>query len=434
MTEASGRFTCEGTSIRDARGRTRIFHGANVSGRSKLPPFLPFEDPQFLDPLRDWGFNVIRLLVMWEGLEIERGVLDLSYLEKMCALATEAGKRGLYVIVDFHQDLYSRMLGGDGAPPWAVKVPGPATTGRKWFYAYFTSRSVRRSQRAFWRDEDGILSAFLTTVGRVMERMRHVPSVLGYDLWNEPMGNLRSVVTGGFEQRELARFHDRCVKLRNEHDPDRLLFFEPSPLTAFGVPSTLRRPRGERVVYAPHIYDGTSIVAGRHLPAASTFSVSLEKIIQATRTFDAPGFIGEFGVINGLAGARDMMEEQVTALDRHGLSWTVWHYNPSDIDWNDEDASIVAPGGGDRSWTDPLIRPFARAVSGETLRCEGSGSRWHFAYRADPREATEIVVPRRWGGSKAVLDLRGASSEWVDDDVLELRTDEAREVDLSITR
>jgi hypothetical protein len=51
------RLRCDGRFIRDELGRVRIFRGANVSGRSKLPPFLPFDDPASFDPLARWGWN-----------------------------------------------------------------------------------------------------------------------------------------------------------------------------------------------------------------------------------------------------------------------------------------------------------------------------------------------------------------------------------------
>ena len=111
-----GRLHADSGWLRDDAGRIVLLRGANVSGRSKTPPFVPFDDPRWFDPLQDWGMNAIRLLVTWEGIEPERGRYDRSYLERVASLAREAGERGLAVVVDFHQDLYARAFGGDGAP------------------------------------------------------------------------------------------------------------------------------------------------------------------------------------------------------------------------------------------------------------------------------------------------------------------------------
>src|SRR5690349_4999605 len=107
---AAPRFHCRDGWIRDEHDRIRIFRGANVSGRAKLPPFLALEDPAALDPLVAWGWNAVRLLVLWEGVQPRRGVVDEAYVARVRALAEAAGARGLHVVVDFHQDLFARVL------------------------------------------------------------------------------------------------------------------------------------------------------------------------------------------------------------------------------------------------------------------------------------------------------------------------------------
>src|SRR5262245_40444781 len=143
-------FGCDERWIRDEHGRIRIFRGANVSGRAKQPPFLPFEDPQWFDVLAGWGWNAVRLLVLWEGVAPQRGAIDHDYLARVRALAEAAGARGLHVVVDLHQDLFARVLGGDGAPEWAVLARGKPARGRSWFADYALSSAVRRSFSAFW--------------------------------------------------------------------------------------------------------------------------------------------------------------------------------------------------------------------------------------------------------------------------------------------
>ena len=67
----------------DTHGRVRVFHGVNVV--YKEPPWLPTNDTfdtqnslvaEDMQQLQDWGFNVIRLGVMWPGLETAAGVYD----------------------------------------------------------------------------------------------------------------------------------------------------------------------------------------------------------------------------------------------------------------------------------------------------------------------------------------------------------------------
>ncbi len=405
-------WQCDGPWIRDSRGRIRVLRGVNVSGRCKLPPFLPFEDVSALDPLVEWGMNTIRLLVMWEALEPERGQIDEVYLGRVRDIAVAAGARGLGVIVDFHQDLFARELGGDGAPSWAVTHRGKPARGRTWFYHYAHSAAVRRSLDAFWCDTGGIRSAYLACVRRVMTVMHEVDCVIGYDLFNEPMAGNRTVASGRFEREWLADFYRTGISLRDEVDPERLLFLEPTPLAAFGFPTALPGLRGRNLVFAPHIYDAAAILVSRYMPAASTFPRSLRALHEAAMRIGWPLFVGEFGVLNGIVGEATMMEDQCRLLDRRFASWTAWHYNPTDVDWNDEDASIVDPDGSDRPWTGALIRPYPRALAGEPVTWDSnSRTPWQLRYIANG-EQTEIVVPSRWASDGCKPEVRGGAWQW----------------------
>jgi endoglycosylceramidase len=407
------RFHCDGPWIRDDRGRIRIFRGANVSGRGKLPPFVPFDDPRALDPLARWGMNAIRLIATWESLEPERGRVDERQLARLCELARAAGERGLHVLVDFHQDLFARSLGGDGAPSWAVRHRGRPARGRSWFWHYLLSRAVQRSQEAFWRDDDGIRSAFVATARRVMRAMRPIPSVLGYDAWNEPMSALGAVAGGRFERETLPGFYAELARARDEEDPGRLLFVEPTPLTAFGLPSRLPRLASADIVFAPHVYDGTAMLASRYLPRASTVPITVRAVLRHAEQLGLPVCVGEFGVLNGVLGARRMIEHQCRLFDRHFASWMVWHYNPTADDWNDEDASIVDPDGSERAWTGALVRPYPRALAGTPLSWDSHSRRpWTLQWQAESDAESEIVVPPRWRGERVAIEVDGADHRW----------------------
>jgi endoglycosylceramidase len=363
------------------------------------------------------GLEHVRLLVMWEGLEPARAAYDDEYLAKLKALAVAAGERGLHVIVDFHQDLFSRALGGDGAPSWTVPEEAPFAPGRSWFFGYLTRPEVGRAFERFWRDADGLRSSMLACVRRVMQAMAEVPAVIGYDVFNEPMGSVEALLGGALERRSLPAFYAACACARDELDPTRLLFIEPSPFAAFGVPVRLPRMSARNLVFAPHVYDAAAILAGRYVPALSLFPSSLRHLGRVARRLEAPLFIGEFGVLNGVRGGERMMEDECRLLDRAFASWTVWHYNPTELDWNDEAASIVAPDGGDRPWTGALVRPYPRALAGEPVRWDSAREGpWRLTYRAVGDAPTEIVIPARWAGGGCRVRVEGADSRRVGDE------------------
>ncbi|MEM6993696.1 MAG: cellulase family glycosylhydrolase [Myxococcota bacterium] len=397
-------FVRDGRWIRDARGRVRIFHGVNVSGRTKMPPFVPFEDPAPLDRLQTWGFNVLRLLVIWEALEPERGAVDEDYLARISAIVEAAAARGLYVVVDIHQDLYARSLGGDGAPAWAVKHHGTPACGRNWFLHYARSTAVQRSFAAFWADEDGLRTAYLATVRALVRWMNRHDNVIGYDLFNEPMTALAAVASGRFERETLRDFHADCARvLEGEADgAPRLQLIEPTPIVAFGLPCRLQHRHGPSAVFAPHLYDALAITTGRYRRRFSNAPKAVATLAAWARRHDMPLFIGEFGALNGVGAADAMLEDQCQRLDRHFASWTAWHYDTSGEDWNDEGASIVDPHGGERPFTGALIRPYPTAIAGTPVRLDSRPPVWTLAYEASGSAPTEIVVPPRWSASPEI--------------------------------
>ena len=75
-----------------------------------------------------YGFNLVRLVVTWEAVMHENpGVIDYDYLTYLSKLIDIAAQYGIYVIIDPHQDVWSRFTGGDGAPWWTLDVAGFVT-------------------------------------------------------------------------------------------------------------------------------------------------------------------------------------------------------------------------------------------------------------------------------------------------------------------
>lgn len=142
------KLSIRGDRFYDALGREVLLRGVNLGGDSKLPvpfggthhpsdfadhktvsfvgrPFPLSEATEHFSRLKRWGFNVIRLLVTWEAVEhAGPGIYDHDYLDYFEAIARLAGDFGLYVFIDFHQDAWSRMSGGSGAPGWTFDTVG----------------------------------------------------------------------------------------------------------------------------------------------------------------------------------------------------------------------------------------------------------------------------------------------------------------------
>ena len=67
-----------------------------------------------------WGFNFVRLGVMWEAVERSPGVYNTTYLAEVNKLINKLGSRGIYTMVDAHQDVFARSICGEGMPTFYI--------------------------------------------------------------------------------------------------------------------------------------------------------------------------------------------------------------------------------------------------------------------------------------------------------------------------
>jgi endoglycosylceramidase len=65
--------------------------------------------------------NTIRLHLAWEGVEAEKGVYNYSYIEKVREIVRKCNRFGIWVVIDAHQDLFSRQFCGEGFPTWTAQ-------------------------------------------------------------------------------------------------------------------------------------------------------------------------------------------------------------------------------------------------------------------------------------------------------------------------
>ena len=251
MTMSLPRLTIDGLWFREPSGRRVLLRGVNLGGDTKVPatpdqrthlptdfadhrtvsfvgrPFPLDEADAHLSRLRHWGFNVLRLLTTWEAVEHEGpGIYDNGYLDYLAEVTRRAGEHGLYVFIDFHQDAWSRMSGGDGAPGWTFEAVGldftkfhaagaahvmqrkydAARGGRQDSYAQMTwSTNYRMPANAimwtlFFAGEtfapdfriEGmsaqawLQARYLGAMTAVADRVKDMDHVLGFDTLNEP--------------------------------------------------------------------------------------------------------------------------------------------------------------------------------------------------------------------------------------------------------
>ena len=233
----------DGPWFKDEHGRTLILRGVNLGGSSKVPycpdgatyirqgfydhrnvsfvgrPFPLEEADEHLARLRSWGLTFLRLLVPWEAVEHGGpGVYDLEYLDYLREVVRRAGEHGLHLFIDPHQDVWSRMSGGDGAPGWTFEAVGMDVTRlpetgaaivhaihgdpfpRMIWPSNYTKLAAATMFTLFFGGNDFaprtlvdgepvqeyLQRHYINAMVQVAQRLKGLPAVVGYDTLNEP--------------------------------------------------------------------------------------------------------------------------------------------------------------------------------------------------------------------------------------------------------
>ena len=302
-----------GGRIVDAEGREVLLRGVNVNAlaeywaSSEFPTTFPFTADD-ADAIAGIGWNAVRLLLSWSRVEPQPGVYDEAYLDEVAEAVHLLAERGVYSIVDLHQDAWgatlaagpdeecpataSPALGWDGAPAWATFDGGAARCATAGIRE--TSPAVVAAFGAFWADQPGpdgvgIRTHYARMLGHVAGRFARDTAVAGYDLMNEP-----NAFNASAQQALAAMYADALREIRDAEQAaggfPHLVVFEPSALwsaTGRGAPPDFARDRD--VVYGPHIYTG-GINAGPL--TRDNFVIARD---EAALFGGAPVLIGEWG-------------------------------------------------------------------------------------------------------------------------------------------
>jgi endoglycosylceramidase len=443
-----GKLCTEKGQFWNEKGQVVELRGVNVAGTSKVPPFLPLPksanvtyppppeqaahfftdntDVHQLDYLQASGFNVIRLLFVWEAYEPEPGLTDDSYLQMLSLIASEAWKRGIYTVIDFHQDAFARWVDygcGEGFPHWALGpklstyAPRNDALCANWMAMAFTDlNGVQRAFADFYSGNapNQLRPSYVKLFATLAARFRNVPGVVGYDLLNEPFS-----YAFDYDLKELYRDAGKVVR---DADAGAILFLEPNLLTDTNGKATLPRvfDSSVNVVYAPHFYD-PAIMGSKKYTGPATSQQAFASMRAFAAAWDAPLFLGEFGAPAVAAGASDYVSLIYDLLDggQSGAapaSGAQWVYSPGwtadKFDgWDTEDFSIVGAKGPRTQLFTP--RAYARAISGIPTRQVVAGNSIHLEWTNAPGKSNQTVffVPSSQPVTPANIDTSGATGQ-----------------------
>ena len=222
-----------------------------------------------------------------------------------------------------HQDAYSKEIGEDGAPLWAIQPPptmllgGPLTDlgDRR------LSEQTRMAFKTFFAPGDpaGLQDSFAAMLDVVARRWAEHPAVIGFELYNEPD-------TG---TAELDPFNARMAQVVRDAAPAKLVMFEPSAVRNFAdfIPLPKAPFPVSGAVYAPHVY--TYVFYADQGPFERATLDALEPSVRAAReeadAWHTPLWIGEFGAAptDDAAHAKWIQAEELLH-DRYLASNAFW--------------------------------------------------------------------------------------------------------------
>jgi len=408
----------DGAHLRDADGRTAILRGINArvdgvfdvsfaDGRNALEP-IPALTAADCTRMRALGLDLLRLPINWSGVEPGDGQFDDAYLARVDAAVQCAAAAGLLVVIDLHQDGYSKEIGEDGAPLWAIQPPptmilgGPLTD----LDQRRLSAQVQDAFRTFFAagDPSGMQARFTAMLAHVATRWADDPAVLGFELYNEPLAG----------DADLAAFQGAAAAVVRATAPDKLVFFEPSalrnlvdfaPKPAAPFPTT-------GGVYAPHIY--TFVFQPNRTPFQTATPAELEPSVMAARAeataWHTPLFIGEFGCgPDGSDPQTDLwMQTQAQLHDRYLASDAFWVWKEqSQGRWGVFDHDDATGAWTERpqviAW---LSRVHAARIAGTpaTVESSAAGDAIHVEIAPGSQTAAPslIYVPERFAATTRV--------------------------------
>jgi endoglycosylceramidase len=396
-----------GRWLTDSEGQVLTLHGLNMV--YKQPPYEPsaagFGDAAAAT-LADDGFDVVRLGVIYAAVEPEPGMYSQSYVDSIAQTVSELAKRGVYSLLDFHQDQMSTEFGGEGFPSWSVLTNGLPVHHYVFPLGYTQSPAVGAAFDNLWSDAPGpsglgLQHYYADAWAFVARHFAQNPWIVGYDLFNEPW-------QASSTDAQLGSFYSVAIAAIRNVDKNHLLFYEPYVTFDFGSQTTLPTFSDTDIGMSFHDY---CLGNASTEPAVCSRSES-EVVANALSRSDQTGaalMLTEFGATSNLTDLARVIDD----ADSHQISWIEWAYCgcadptgtiPPSIEGLVSNPALPGTGSNvDSAKLRVLAEPYPRVVSGtpSSYSFDPATRRLTFSYstvspagkRFGAGACTAVVVP-----------------------------------------
>ncbi len=439
-----------GPELYDSSGRMVIFHG--VDAVYKRAPFELYPDPG-----RPWnfgpadaariaklGFNVVRLGIEWEGIEPGSGPANSPsicrpgppgdphefnasiarrYLANIAETVDLLGRDGIYTLLDMHQDVYSRLFLGEGAPRWAVCTDDKRIepVGGRWSRNY-GDPTLATAEEHFWANDviGDLQGQFDLAWKTVASYFRDDPWILGYDPYNEPFARGVTPIQGAALATSLECFYtgrahptdlpgtdkkvscpatdpsEGLIPTIEAADPHHLIFIEPDIYARHGRRAVLAPMNFPHLVYNFHVYcPQRSPVTGNPTDLGACARHELTSILNneeergrlaSTRQPRGPAwFMSEFGATTSEPLAATLTKE----ADAVGIDWCYYSWKYYDDPTGSSSEALVVASGGYSPIVGALSRTYPQAIAGTPSSVSFDPPTGAFAMTYAPKKVDE---------------------------------------------
>ena len=244
-----------------------------------------------LDNIKAAGFNVVRVPVWWGQFYPLNNISNSGWradaFDVLDWLVSQAGQRGIYVIIDMHGVVGSQATSGD--------------TGQQNTDTYWSNSNNQGNTAFMWWE--------------IANHYNGNPTIAGYDLINEP--------TGAPNNQAVINAQNDLYGTVRSADPNHIVIMEGTwgSWNWSMLPSPTQNG-WTNVVYEMHEYQYNQSEA-----VVEQGSTNQVNDFNNHASYNVPGFIGEFNDFGYGAGAWAF---STNAYNNAGLSWTMWAYKATD--------------------------------------------------------------------------------------------------------
>jgi hypothetical protein len=358
--------------IRDKEGRQVLFRGVNARVKGIFD--VDFDDgrlpleriPEFTEndaeELVAIGFNFIRLPINWSGIAPSPQLFNENYIKNILNFLDLCQRYHISVLLDMHQDAYSKEIGEDGAPDWAILPSTYKKAEGGDLGNLLIKRISQDTQKAFanfWKNQsvygEGLQEHFISAMMYLLRKTANHPAVVGIEIFNEPwLLNIKKLSREkDFEAEAVSidmlwQFYAKSISAIRAEFPEIWIYIEPDVTKSVVVPllsegkdqyKAVGLPTNPpwntyKTVYAPHLYTlnfvlGNVLGKDRLNPKDPDTFKSINYSIAEANQIKSALMLGEFGFTHDSKNYEQTLQNILDEADTHFIHTAQWVWKES---------------------------------------------------------------------------------------------------------